>query len=187
MRYNFSILISSLKVVYGEQDGIKTGQVLLNYNEHEVSGTSVRDGSQTGTPVLTLLADKANYPVNLRFGVPKITSNEKIIMASTFHTVFAFSCQLSPQPGSSGIKAMDCGSYKFFCFQSPTGTKFICQTDTKVTDERAEAFLEKCYEIYSDYALKNPFYSLEMPIRADLFDIHLKSSIELVDRPLMRS
>ncbi|CBY33861.1 unnamed protein product [Oikopleura dioica] len=67
MRYNFSILISSLKVVYGEQDGIKTGQVLLNYNEHEVSGTSVRDGSQTGTPVLTLLADKANYPVNLRF------------------------------------------------------------------------------------------------------------------------
>ena len=30
----------------------------------EVSGTSVRDGSQTGTPVLTLLADKANYPGN---------------------------------------------------------------------------------------------------------------------------
>jgi len=176
-----------IEVTYGEQDGIKTGQILLNYNEHEVSGTSVRDGSQTGTPVLTLLADKANYPVNLRFGVPKMTSNEKIIMASTFHTVFAFSCQLSPQPGSSGIKSMDLGSYKFFCFQSPTGTKFICQTDPKVTDERADAFLEKCYEIYSDYALKNPFYSLEMPIRADLFDIHLKSSIELIDRPLMRS
>ena len=84
---------------------------------------------------------------------------------------------------------------------SVTRHAFRCQTDPKVTDERADAFLEKCYEIYSDYALKNPFYSLEMPIRAgdflsfcqpmiffsDLFDIHLKSSIELIDRPLMRS
>lgn len=28
-----------------------------------------------------------------------------------------------------------------------------------------DALLRKIYEIYSDFALKNPFYSLEMPIR----------------------
>ncbi len=28
-------------------------------------------------------------------------------------------------------------------------------------------FYFKVYELYADYALKNPFYSLEMPIRHD--------------------
>ena len=122
----------------------------------------------------------------------------------------------------------------------------MCQTDLKVSSEKADMFLKKCYEIYSDYALKNPFYSLEMPIRAgkdfekkvllarekrfflnhiislkllkqvkienktsrqdfltrrkphfvvfkrfsaflDLFDIHLKSSIDAIDRPILRT
>ena len=31
---------------------------------------------------------------------------------------------------------------------------------------RADLFLRKIYELYADFALKNPFYSLEMPIRA---------------------
>ena len=47
----------------------------------------------------------------------------------------------------------------------------MCQTDLKVSDEKADMFLRKCYEIYSDYALKNPFYSLEMPIRAGAFSL----------------
>ena len=42
----------------------------------------------------------------------------------------------------------------------------MVQTDIKVSDEKADTFLRKCYEIYTDYALKNPFYSLEMPIRS---------------------
>lgn len=28
-----------------------------------------------------------------------------------------------------------------------------------------DVFLRKVYELYADYVLKNPFYSLEMPIR----------------------
>jgi len=174
-------------VDFGQQDGIKPGHILLNYNEHEVVGSCVKDGRPNGTPVLPLLEDPKNYPLSLRFGIPRMSSNEKIILASTFHTVFAFSSQLSPMEGSSGIQCLECDSFKFFCFQSVTGTKFMCQTDLKVSDEKADMFLRKCYEIYSDYALKNPFYSLEMPIRADLFDIHLKSSIDSIDRPLLRT
>ena len=30
-----------------------------------------------------------------------------------------------------------------------------------------DQLLDKLYELYSDYALKNPFYSLEMPIRKE--------------------
>lgn len=31
-----------------------------------------------------------------------------------------------------------------------------------------ETFLKKIYTIYADYVLKNPFYSLDMPIRYDI-------------------
>ena len=60
----------------------------------EVVGSRVEE---TGENVLELLQNKENYPVNLRFGIQKLTSNDKIIMASTFHTVFAFACQVKTQ------------------------------------------------------------------------------------------
>ena len=38
--------------------------------------------------------------------------------------------------------------------------------------------LHRIYELYADFALKNPFYSIEMPIRCDLFDSNLQASLE---------
>jgi len=43
------------------------------------------------------------------------------------------------------------------------GIKFIVFTDPSRSSE--ELLLKKLYEIYADFALKNPFYSLDMPIR----------------------
>lgn len=45
-----------------------------------------------------------------------------------------------------------------------------------------DTLLHRVYEIYSDFALKNPFYSLEMPIRCELFDEHIKSTLEQAER-----
>ncbi len=45
-----------------------------------------------------------------------------------------------------------------------------------------DQLLDKIYELYSDFALKNPFYSLEMPIRADLFDTNLQVAIDQIER-----
>jgi hypothetical protein len=36
-----------------------------------------------------------------------------------------------------------------------------------------DAYFKRLYEIYADYAMKNPFYNPEMPIRADLFEKEL--------------
>lgn len=44
-----------------------------------------------------------------------------------------------------------------------SGIKFIVLADPRQSG--IDALLRKIYEIYSDFALKNPFYSLEMPIR----------------------
>ena len=45
------------------------------------------------------------------------------------------------------------------------GIKFIIIADTR--HQKVEELLRKIYELYSDYVLKNPFYSLDMPIRWD--------------------
>jgi hypothetical protein len=51
-----------------------------------------------------------------------------------------------------------------------------------------DIFLRKVYELYADYVLKNPFYSLDMPIRfalrrslmsrCELFDVHLNELLQ---------
>lgn len=43
------------------------------------------------------------------------------------------------------------------------GIKFVVLADPRQSG--IDSLLRKIYEIYSDFALKNPFYSLEMPIR----------------------
>ncbi len=44
-----------------------------------------------------------------------------------------------------------------------SGVKFIIVADTR--QKKVEELIGKIYELYSDYVLKNPFYSLDMPIR----------------------
>uniref|UniRef100_A0A4W5JF95 Trafficking protein particle complex subunit n=1 Tax=Hucho hucho TaxID=62062 RepID=A0A4W5JF95_9TELE len=60
------------------------------------------------------------------------------------------------------------------------GIKFIVLADPRQSG--IDALLRKIYEIYSDFALKNPFYSLEMPIRCELFDQNLKGALEIADK-----
>lgn len=45
-----------------------------------------------------------------------------------------------------------------------------------------EILLRKLHELYADYALKNPFYSLEMPIRCELFEVGVHSMIEQIEK-----
>lgn len=50
------------------------------------------------------------------------------------------------------------------------------------TEIRLEILLKKIYELYADYVMKNPFYSLEMPIRCELFDQNLQLLLEQVEK-----
>uniref|UniRef100_A0A8C7H3M9 Trafficking protein particle complex subunit n=1 Tax=Oncorhynchus kisutch TaxID=8019 RepID=A0A8C7H3M9_ONCKI len=60
------------------------------------------------------------------------------------------------------------------------GIKFIVLADPRQSG--IDSLLRKIYEIYSDFALKNPFYSLEMPIRCELFDQNLKGALEIAEK-----
>ena len=61
-----------------------------------------------------------------------------------------------------------CVCYCILLWQLPysvytAGVKFILVVDHKLS--KAEELLNEMYKLYSDYVLKNPFYSVDMPIR----------------------
>ena len=80
-------------VAFGERDGICIGHghALMSVNGQPVTSRELPDGRN----VFDVLADKANFPLNLKFGRPKITTNQKIILASMFYPLFALAVQLS--------------------------------------------------------------------------------------------
>ncbi|KAF6106821.1 trafficking protein particle complex 4 [Phyllostomus discolor] len=82
--------------------------------------------------------------------------------------------------GSSGIEVLETDTFKLHCFQTLTGIKFVVLADPRQAG--IDSLLRKIYEIYSDFALKNPFYSLEMPIRCELFDQNMKLALEVAEK-----
>lgn len=102
------------------------------------------------------------------------------MLASMFVPFFALAVQLSPEQGSSGIQELETDTFKLHCFQTVTGVKFLVVCDPKQMG--VDQLLDKIYELYADFALKNPFYSLEMPIRADLFDQNLQVAIDQIEK-----
>lgn len=61
------------------------------------------------------------------------------------------------------------------------GLKFIIFTDSAAGIPSHEMTCVKLYEIYSDFAMKNPFYTAEMPIRAELFDTNISKFVSFVN------
>jgi len=165
-----------VQVAFGERDGVCIGHALLAVNGEPLTYKELPDGRD----VFEVLADKANFPLNLKFGRPTITTNEKIVLASIFYPLFALAVQLSPEQGSSGIREIETDTFKLHCHQTLTGVKFVVVADRNQAG--VDQLLDKIYELYADFALKNPFYSLEMPIRADLFEEQLQVAIDQIER-----
>ncbi|EDO43441.1 predicted protein [Nematostella vectensis] len=161
-----------LEVIFGARDNVKVGHSLLAINGENVVGRKLPDG----TDVMEFLANKENYPISLKFGRAKLKTNERIMLASMFHPLFAIAAKLSPEQRSSGIEVLEADSFKLHCFQSMTGLKFIVLTDPRQVG--MDGLLKKIYELYGDFALKNPFYSLDMPIRCELFDLNLQKALD---------
>ncbi|XP_031566523.1 trafficking protein particle complex subunit 4-like [Actinia tenebrosa] len=161
-----------LEVIFGEGGGIKVGHALIAINGEPVVSRKLPDGRD----VREILNNPDNYPISLKFGRLKLKTNERIMLASMFHPLFAIAAKLSPEHRSSGIEILEADSFKLHCFQSQTGLKFILLTDPKQLG--TEGLLRKIYELYGDFALKNPFYSLDMPIRCELFDTNLQRALD---------
>lgn len=152
------------------------GHVLSAVNGQPVTGRELEDGRD----VLEMLENAENFPITLKFSRSKMTTNEKIFLASMFYPLFAIASQLSPEPRCSGIEVLEADTFRLYCYQTLTGVKFMIVAEP--SQPGMEILSKKVYELYADYALKNPFYSLEMPIRCELFETNLQSLLETIEK-----
>lgn len=58
------------------------GYAVIAINGETLTSRKMPDGTQA----LAYLQNPDNYPLNIRFGKPKLSINEKITLASTFHS-----------------------------------------------------------------------------------------------------
>lgn len=104
-------------------------------------------------------------------GLASLSQNDYLVLAGTFHSVNAIARNLSPTSkarDSTGIESVMTTRFLLTCFETPTGTKFLLFSEP--AQQNADVILKKCYELFADYVMKNPFYNLEMPIRCEKFD-----------------
>ncbi|CAG8499152.1 1295_t:CDS:2 [Paraglomus occultum] len=120
------------------------------------------------------------YQKDFNEGLAKLTSNEYLVLAGTFHSVHAITSKISPVRNvtSTGLEVLEADTFKLCCYQTLTGTKFLIIADPN--HPNIDNVLRRAYDIYSDYVMKNPFYAPEMPIRSELFDLNLAKLIKSV-------
>jgi len=125
------------------------------------------------------------YQRDFADGLNKLSINDYLVLAGTFHGVHAITTRLHPLHNTSssksstgerpdppsGIEVLETENFRLQCFSTLTGTKFLLFTEPQ--QPNVDKIVSKIYELYSDYVMKNPFYQLEMPVRCEAWERRL--------------
>ncbi|KAH0472666.1 MAG: uncharacterized protein KVP18_002735 [Porospora cf. gigantea A] len=119
-----------------------------------------------------------------------LTSNERIILASTFHGMCGVASQVSPlrkphgwKPGSgnfagllepNSLTCIETADFVLHAYETPTGVRFFATAS--LGEVKVGEFLRAASSVYSDLILKNPFFEEDMPIRSPEFDKALQET-----------
>jgi trafficking protein particle complex subunit 4 len=142
---------------------------------------------------ILLIINKAGglvYNREFHAGMAQLNSNDLLVLAGTFHGVHAITRNIVPpalNPAvntssqnfpirATGIEVVESSHFRLNCFQTQTGTKFLLITEP--AQPNVDVIIKKVYELYADFVMKNPFYTVEMPIRCQKFDLALDSFVK---------
>ncbi|VDN14992.1 unnamed protein product [Dibothriocephalus latus] len=141
-----------------------------------------------------VFSNPSNFPIKINFGLPPLSPNDRITLASMFQAIHQMSRILTPvtalsklddksRPGSngSGIQTLETPECRLHCYESITGAKFLLVTDHRIPANARDA-LKLVYSAYTDYVLKNPFYSQNQPFNFEFFNEKVKKICEQVER-----
>lgn len=135
----------------------------------------------------------------VKFGRPRLRPNDRIHLAGMFQPLHQMARHFSPIPDTkfhissehgekksqhvfnSGIQTLETPCIRVHCFESTTGVKFLLVTDIKLPPTARES-LRRVYEAYTDYVLKNPFYSASQPFNFDFFTNQVKFICDQIER-----
>ncbi|KAI9885523.1 MAG: hypothetical protein M1823_002662 [Watsoniomyces obsoletus] len=120
------------------------------------------------------------YQRDFHEGLNKLSVNDYLVLAGTFHGVHAITTRLNPLPTpgvpSPGLELLESDHFRMQCFQTLTGTKFLLFTEPN--QPNVDIIVRRVYELYADYVMKNPFYQIDMPVKCEAFDRHLAAYIK---------
>ena len=109
---------------------------------------------------------------------PRLKANEWLRVSGLFHGMSEVIKQLSPfNSRHDGITSIEDETFRLHCYQTLTGLKFIVTASPK--SENLERLLKDVYSLYTDYVMKDPFHTMEQPIKSGIF---IKALIALVQR-----
>ena len=109
----------------------------------------------------------------------RLDANATLRLASVWHSMHAIARKVSPTRGCVGIESVECDTFDLYCFQAETGTKIVMTTTKGTVDARGT--LRRAHQAFYAYALQNPFYEMEMPVRCELFDAEIANVVRSVN------
>ncbi|EUB60747.1 Trafficking protein particle complex subunit 4 [Echinococcus granulosus] len=192
LSFVFENVDGRLAVVFGATDDIKLGYCVLAVNGVIANGTLLEDGRD----ISELFSNPSNFPITIRLGTPRLRPNDRITVASMFQAIHHMARVLTPTPSTaevmgnsksgaatepSGIQTIETPEARIHCYESITGTKFLLITDARIPNTARDA-LKLVYEAYTDYVLKNPFYSPNQPFNFEFFNARLRRICDQVER-----
>ncbi|VDM05080.1 unnamed protein product [Schistocephalus solidus] len=186
----FKNVDGKLVVDFGATDDIKVGYCVLGVNGVPAKGSCLEDGRD----ILELFSNPSNFPITINFGLPPLSPNDRITLASMFQAIHHMSRILTPVEDSSkndekirpdshgsGIQTLETPECRLHCYESITGAKFLLVTDHRIPANARDA-LKLVYSAYTDYVLKNPFYSQNQPFNFEFFNDKVKRICEQIER-----
>ena len=103
-----------------------------------------------------------------------IGENEKITWASALHGLLALSKELSPVQDCGPAEVIETSEFTLHCYSTLTELRIVVSTHPQVSKVYVEGLMVELYTAYTDYVLKNPFYTVDQNGYGQTITHHMK-------------
>lgn len=160
--YSLYILNKAGGLIY--QNDLSPGLPKLSANDYLVLAGTLHGAHAIATRLQPLEAKTSGNELN--------AINSSILATGKAHI---------PDCNRLGLQNIDTDQFSLYVFQTLTGLKFIIvTTPPKLVNnqpgeparqfEKVQDLFKQYYILYTDYVMKDPFYSLDMPIKSAMFE-----------------